>query len=511
MGAGLALAHLWQSKIDTISPRILVSPIVLLTVGGCFSRFFRLGRESLWCDEALNLDLAWKASRIHCITSWADSHPPLYYFILHGWMKIFGSSEWAMRSLSAVFGVLLIIATYYIGRKMISREAGVIAAILVLVNPVALYYSQEARMYSFIPILILLSTYYFYRFLSCGDRRFLGLYVVFAAFLIYTDYLGVVVLAIHWLFLLVWFGWTRDTKRLLTAGLAFAAVACLYIPWIPNILHYLDWSQIEWIEVPGFGEGITVALNLMGIEFTAPHYTSLDLIRVLRKGIPSVLVAISGALFLIMGLLSSLREAKTFKSLLAMLCFGPAALFVISVVKTPVFNLRQTLGYQPAIALTIAAGLLAVASHVPKRLPALSSRSAWTLLLIPLLLVNLRGVYRLYTVDTKTDWRTVGGEESDRGHPIVICPQYIVPAFKYYYRGSEDITGTAKKDLEGVFDTVDAQELTLIISHHEPKGVPDTVRQDFEITKELNYRGVDAYLLRRKPESSPGSVGNRGD
>jgi len=81
-------------------------------------------------------------------------------------------------------------STYYVGSRTISTRVGAIASLLLLVNPVALYYSQEARMYTLVPLLILFSTFYFYRLLSNPDKKNIILYIVTSSTFMYTDYLG---------------------------------------------------------------------------------------------------------------------------------------------------------------------------------------------------------------------------------------------------------------------------------------------------------------------------------
>ena len=77
------------------------SLIVILAIG-VFLRWFRLGHESLWFDEGYT---AWvvslsPADLIRAVR--VDTAPPLYYLLLHGWTVLFGRSEFALRSMSAL-------------------------------------------------------------------------------------------------------------------------------------------------------------------------------------------------------------------------------------------------------------------------------------------------------------------------------------------------------------------------------------------------------------------------
>ena len=134
------------------------SIVVFLLTAGAISRFLWIDHESLWLDEVTSLRLAEQTGSLHLeplpfFSKWDDGHPALYYLLLRVWISMFGSGEVAVRSLSAVFGLAMLAATYYVGQRLISKDVGVLASGLVLVNAVALHYSQEVRMYTLIGLL----------------------------------------------------------------------------------------------------------------------------------------------------------------------------------------------------------------------------------------------------------------------------------------------------------------------------------------------------------------------
>jgi 4-amino-4-deoxy-L-arabinose transferase-like glycosyltransferase len=92
----------------------------------------------------------------HTITQ--DTHPPGYYVLLWFWMKLFGSSEWALRTPSVLFGVGAVFLVYWLGARLISRNAGLLAAALLALNGHHVFWSQTARMYSMVCFLGLLAT-----------------------------------------------------------------------------------------------------------------------------------------------------------------------------------------------------------------------------------------------------------------------------------------------------------------------------------------------------------------
>ncbi|MBC8450440.1 MAG: glycosyltransferase family 39 protein, partial [Chloroflexi bacterium] len=124
--------------------RILLIIILLLALA---LRAYRLDGQSLWADEGNSAALAGRSLAQIAHDSAHDIHPPLYYWLLHGWTPLFGSNEIGLRSLSALLGLLLVWLIYSIGRRLHGQATGLLAAFLAAVNPFQIYYAQEARMY----------------------------------------------------------------------------------------------------------------------------------------------------------------------------------------------------------------------------------------------------------------------------------------------------------------------------------------------------------------------------
>ena len=72
-----------------------------------FLRFYLLDGQSFWNDEGNSARIAERSLQLITEGAAGDIHPPLYYYLLHFWRSVFGSSEFALRSLSAALGVLL--------------------------------------------------------------------------------------------------------------------------------------------------------------------------------------------------------------------------------------------------------------------------------------------------------------------------------------------------------------------------------------------------------------------
>ncbi len=119
---------------------------------GCFLRFYQLGEQPLWLDEAASFHFSNKSIlELWTVVPKYEPHPPVYYTLLRIW-GFFGSSEAWLRSLSAIFSIACIPVIFVLGRllgKPIHGSwIGAIAALIFSVSPVHIQYAQEARPYS---------------------------------------------------------------------------------------------------------------------------------------------------------------------------------------------------------------------------------------------------------------------------------------------------------------------------------------------------------------------------
>jgi len=131
--------------------------------------------QSLWLDEATTAKVVQNYSLISIITKFSptDFHPPLYYLFMKLWTNVFGVSEIALRMPSVLFSVLTGWVIFLIGRKLKDDRMGLFAATFFIFNPLIVYYSQEARMYSLVVLFLTIALYFYFEFLADSVRDFL--------------------------------------------------------------------------------------------------------------------------------------------------------------------------------------------------------------------------------------------------------------------------------------------------------------------------------------------------
>ena len=82
-----------------------------------------------------------------------DGAPPLYYYLLHFWIQLFGEGDLAVRSLSGVFGVATLPVMWVAARRLAGRAVAWTALVLLATSPFGIRYGTEARMYSLVTLL----------------------------------------------------------------------------------------------------------------------------------------------------------------------------------------------------------------------------------------------------------------------------------------------------------------------------------------------------------------------
>jgi uncharacterized membrane protein len=219
--------------------------LALLTALGAAMRFASLDVQSYHHDEVITAMRVIPGSfsdMLHAVKG-SESNPPLYYVLAWGWAKAFGTHEVGLRSLSALFGAATVPLAYCIGAELAHRRAGLIAAALVAVNPMLIWYSQEARSYALLVFFCAASLLFFVRALRTRRGRDLALWALASALALCSHYFAVFAVAIEALWLLIAL---RGRWRLVFP--AVAAVGLVGLALIPLISAQVNPTHIGWIE-----------------------------------------------------------------------------------------------------------------------------------------------------------------------------------------------------------------------------------------------------------------------
>jgi len=271
-----------RSRRDVILSTFLLLMILALATG---ARFYHLGSQSLWSDEGNSAVMAARSLAQIAREAANDIHPPLYYWLLHLWTRVAGTSEFGLRSLGVIFGVALVWATAELARRLYNDTAGLATAFIAGLAPFQVYYSQEARMYIQLALLATTAVLAFWWFVELERRELsenrrptlyncpiltwptLGLVFSWIAGL-YTHYAFPLVIGMLSILYVVWLWRSRGlgkVGRRLRRWVVLLALALLFFaPWLPTAIRQLT----TW---PGGGSAISsgaalqTALTILGL------------------------------------------------------------------------------------------------------------------------------------------------------------------------------------------------------------------------------------------------------
>jgi 4-amino-4-deoxy-L-arabinose transferase-like glycosyltransferase len=226
--------------------------LVVVVAAGVLLRFWT--SSAMWLDEALTVDIA--RLPLHDLPQYLrrDGAPPLYYVLLHFWMKGFGDSDLGVRSLSGVLSVATLPVAWAAGRRFGGRPVAWVLLAILASAPFAVYYGTEARMYSLVMLLTACGFVALGRVLARPGPGNLAALAVVVAALLYTQYWAVYLAGALGVWLL-WQAWRGREAWRSSARWAIGAVVAgvvLFVPWVPTFVYQARYTGTPWAAPPNF-------------------------------------------------------------------------------------------------------------------------------------------------------------------------------------------------------------------------------------------------------------------
>ena len=327
-----------------------------LTALGALLRFATLGDQAYHHDEIVTASRVLRVGFGHAMDAvgFSESAPPLYYALAWLWTQVTGNGEWGLRFLSALAGVATIPVSFFIGRELRGERAGVIAAALVAVNPMLLWYSQEARAYALLGLFCALSLLFCVRALRDGVKRDFVWWGVFSALALATHYFAIFPLIAEVALL------ARRRGRAILSGLWTVALAVVLLA--PLAIHQMSYGHAEWIGKFSLGHRVAEVWITFMVGETG------DIIGRVEQWqpalLPLALAAAAFALLLARGSRSERRAAFVPIAVVAVTLGIPLALAILSAGKD--FVLTRNL--LPALVPLLVAIAVALSSERARRL-----------------------------------------------------------------------------------------------------------------------------------------------
>ncbi|MBI2251542.1 MAG: glycosyltransferase family 39 protein [Armatimonadetes bacterium] len=205
---------------------------------GLFLRLITLTNNSFWVDEAFSIFAA-KLSLTNLVLfiKNVDAHPPLYYIILHFWIKFFGESEFSSRLLSTIIGILVIYFQYLLGAELFNRKIGLIGAGLIAISSKVIQFDQEARMYPLFFLLSLISFFCLSKLIFQNNKKYWIRFILANILMFYAHYNSILIIISQNILILFFYYKKISIKKWLLSQLI------LILTILPGILLFL--SQIQ--------------------------------------------------------------------------------------------------------------------------------------------------------------------------------------------------------------------------------------------------------------------------
>lgn len=525
--------------------------LLLVVIAGFLLRVHRIGSEGLWIDEAFSVWLARRplAELVRWVVT-VDQHPPLYYALLHGWIRVFGDGEAGARALSAALGTLTIPVMYLLGRRLVNRRVGIAGALILAVSPFHVRFAQEARMYTLLTLNAAAALYAFVMLVdrdgglfSLGDgsregercdvgcceesegpwlkrgegwRRGLAWVgsVVFTAAALWTHNAAVLLpLALN---LVVVVAVLSRERRALRPGswrpaavwlrrwvLVQAAILLLWLPWLPSFISQAAGVYRRfWLPAPTAGTVLSVVSVLL-CDFLPLPLAGIVLVD-------GVLVGVA-----LLGLRGMGRQQMRAGLLGAAFVVPLMAEWALSIWR-PILYARTLIWTSIPLILMMAAGVW----HVGR---VLSWRIASLMALVVVLAASAAGLTNYYRTFEKEEWdaaATLVAERVEPGDLLLFNDGWGQIPFDYYFGELYNRPVTAhgvpadlfdRGVLESEMTEADLPRLRRLMQGHErvwlvyshdwytdPQGlVPATLEGEMVLRNRWEFRGLEVSLYGR--------------
>lgn len=470
----------------------------LILLLGFLLRVHQLGKESIWLDEGVSIDISLQEPTqiIKMIWLGTDVHPPLYYVLLHFWRELVGISEFSIRFLSLIFGVAGIFFIYKMGTLLCDPKVGFYSALLMALSTFHLEYSQEARNYSLLVILSLLSCYYYFKLLFFEDtKRSKLLYILFTASLLYTHAYALFVLLVQCFHSLIIFFQKNQLTSLRARDwlLIQFMLFILIVPWVPVFFNQLSqFSDDNFLFIPRLGILYSTILAFSGSTLLMLLFFGFILMALFkksshRKESPNVMMFSE---------VNPTFSTNSMSFLLIWLVFPIVTLFLLSHLITPVYQIRGTLTASIPFYIIVSKGM-----------SKLKGRYLTWVLVTGVVSMGFQPIERYYSMVNKEEWRglvTHLEEEVQVEDLIVLHAGYCLSTFEYYFKNKEIPVLTFPKEGKRIDQNsilqMDIQlskykSIWLVVSHEHDSVVHllRHLQSTYQILDEKHLVGIDLY------------------
>lgn len=449
----------------------------IVAVGLCL-RWWNLGGESLWFDEAYTAFAAQQTPARLIELVRVDNSPPLYYLLMRFWTAVFGESEFSLRAPSALAGSIALILTAYLARRWLDDQLSELVAVaLAAVSFLLIRYAHEARGYEIFALAALSA--------AAGmpawcERGRIGAMILVAMSLS----------AMTWIHNTAWLyvgGFavakfvlptgTPTRLRLSRAIAPIAIVLVLFLPWLATLTRQMQkMGGGFWIPTPALTALYYTVVTAVGVKPLPVGNLIKESFGRLQPMWNIVQIAIAGAMLAVVIPFFTARDSRRRRIVaLAIAAVLPIfAAFVISRIGTSIFTPKA---FVPAAAILplVVGGAIAI-SRGSMRGIALAGAGAFIVL-------SLTSVVGQFRYERKEDWRGVHAFVAER----TVRPMLLVfvgndgeIAFNYYERRVKQLRAERTGAPVGFFDNTPPRAMQRVSDVDDLRHLDELIaRNDF--------------------------------
>lgn len=505
LGGRMSTPAACESTRQAPAGRIVVVILLAVTLLAGGLRVYRLADDNLWCDEGIS-DLVSRqpspAAVVQAVIEF-DNHPPLYYLLLHSWRGVFGSSDFTLRLLSALLGTAAIPVLFLAARVLFDDAAGLVAASLLALSPIAVYYSQEARMYALLMLLCAALLAFAVRLVTKGDATSIIGLILVSMLLPNVHFYGGPLVACA-LLMAAWSLWRRPElrSRLRWVALTALATGIGLVPWAFAVAQ----RQLAFASaLPHF---VTPSLESIASVF-ARFMTPAGVVD--AGGVMALLAVTVAAVLLVAIARRGDRSAGS---------SGPsreAVVWSLAFVLVPVVLIAAIGYFAPFWVLD----RVAVVMAVPLALLLGAAVSAtwrhgrrWQAGLLGALMVAMctAGFWQIHATPTRPDWESLVRHMEAHERPddavMLVHDHWTEPLFDRYYGGNLPRTGVDRaihgRDLlRAIIDEVRVPggRVWLVMYHERESPLAEVLGEVMRRGEEENFRGPILMLFEPQPHA----------
>jgi len=410
--------------------------LAVIILAGTALRAYFIGYRAFWICELYSVSYAALSLKGLFTVLQSGNQTPLYFVLLHYWVRILGDSDTAVRLFSVFWGSVGLLGIFYLLRRSLgwSMKSAVAGVVLLAVNPFHVYYSIEARHYS---MLFALSVFYLAALIRMHRTASLKTSIIFAIFqglLLYTHPIAlfycITMNAVYLLLLFSFRDAIRDKIKFFAIGNSITAI--LFLPWVMTYLHQIKYTyeNFVWVVTPS----ITGAIKTWGsiTLFWSPelvewlsHSASLPLIR------PIIWLCIicPAGILMMRGFLYVFKRECLPEALIILSLFAyPSVIYIISVLVKPMLLNRILI---PSLIGSIVLILIFVEKSTT------SGRKIGSVLVILFFLTSICLTIAMIKTDKSDDMRAIVpviARKAQKEDLVLFYRDHGASLFKRYYK-----------------------------------------------------------------------------